>query len=164
MRTLKLALGAAAVAAVFATPVSATSVPGEFPAKKVDVAMYADTVSSSRGDVKQSRVCTQTNYFPRRSRVVFRMWAVDTSTGEALTTLDVKYVYVRIPGQPNIPMNFGPHGSGANRVNFWSAAWPIPADYPLGVVPFRIVVKTADNKFGIYRQPPVQGSQLTVIP
>jgi hypothetical protein len=126
--------------------------------------MYTDTVSSSRGEVRQSRVCTQTNYFPRRSRVVFRMWAVDTRTDEPLTPLEVKYVYIKIPGQPNLGLTFGPHGAAGNRVNFWSAAWAIPADYPLGVVPFRIVVKTEDGRFGIYRQPAVEGSQLTVIP
>ena len=163
MRTLKLALGAAAVAAVFATPVSATSIPREFPGKKVDVAMYADTVSSSRGEVKQSRVCTQTNYFPRKARVVFRMWAVDSKTGEVLTPLEVKYVYIKIPGQPNLAMNWGPHGAVGNRVNFWSAAWAIPADYPMGAVPFRIVVKTEDGRFGIFRQP-ADGARLTVTP
>jgi hypothetical protein len=92
------------------------------------------------------------------------MWAVDTRSGQALAPLDVKYAYVKIPGQPNLGLNFGPHGSAANRVNFWSAAWPIPATYPLGVVPFRIVLKTEDGRFGIYRQPVVEGSQLTVIP
>jgi hypothetical protein len=135
-----------------------------YPGKTVEIAMYTDTVSSSRGEVRQSRVCTQTNYFPRRSRVVFRMWAVDTRTDEPLTPLEVKYVYIKIPGQPNLGLTFGPHGAAGNRVNFWSAAWAIPADYPLGVVPFRIVVKTEDGRFGIYRQPAVEGSQLTVIP
>ena len=131
---------------------------------KVEIAIYVDTVSSSRGEVRQPRVCTQTNYFPRRSRVVFRMWAVDTKTGRAITPLDVKYVYAKIPGQPNLGLNYGPHGAPGNRVNFWSAAWAIPATYPLGVVPFRIILKTQDNRFGVYRQPAVEGSQLTVIP
>ena len=135
-----------------------------YPPKAVSIAFYVDTVSSSRGEVRQPRVCTQTNYFPRRSRVVFRMWAVDTKTGLALTPLDVKYVYAKIPGQPNLGLNFGPHGSGANRVNFWSAAWAIPAAYPLGVVPFRIILKTQDGRFGTYRQPAIDGSQLTVTP
>ena len=135
-----------------------------YPPKAVAVAMYADTVTSSRGEVRQPRVCTQTNYFPRRSRVVFRMWGVDTKTGLAITPLDVKYVYIKIPGQPNLGMNYGPHGSASNRVTFWSAAWAIPATYPLGVVPFKIVVKTQDNRFAIYRQPAVDGSRLTVIP
>jgi hypothetical protein len=156
--------GGAPAASDSAAPGNAAAAPPPFPSNKVEIAMYADTVSSSRGEVKQSRVCTQTNYFPRRSRVVFRMWAVDTKTGLALTALDVSTVYVRIPGQPNLNMNFGPHGAAANRVNFWSAAWAIPADYPLGVVPFRIIVRTVDGRTGTYRQPPIAGSQLTVTP
>jgi hypothetical protein len=155
-------------AATAGTPVPptapGTAPPKPYPGKTVEIAMYTDTVSSSRGEVRQSRVCTQTNYFPRRSRVVFRMWAVDTRSGEVLTSLDVKYVYVKIPGQPNVGLNFGPHGAAGNTVNFWSAAWAIPASYPLGIVPFRIVVKTEDGRFGIYRQPVIEGSQLTVIP
>jgi hypothetical protein len=135
-----------------------------YPPKSVAIAFYVDTVSSSRGEVRQPRVCTQTNYFPRRSRVVFRMWAVDTKTGLAVTPLDVKYIYVKIPGQPNLGLNYGPHGAPSNRVNFWSGAWAIPAAYPLGVVPFKIIVKTQDGRFGTYRQPAVDGSQLTVIP
>jgi hypothetical protein len=138
--------------------------PPPYPGKAVEIAMYTDTVTSSRGEVRQSRVCTQTNYFPRRSRVVFRMWAVDTRSRAALTPLDVKYVYIKIPGQPNLGMTFGPHGAAGNRVDFWSAAWAIPASYPLGIVPFRIVIKTEDGRFGIYRQPAIDGSQLTVIP
>jgi hypothetical protein len=156
---------AAAATGIPVTPGSGgTPPPQPYPGKKVEIAMYADTVTSSRGEVRQSRVCTQTNYYPRRSRVVFRMWAVDTESGGVLTPLDVKYVYIKIPGQPNLGMAFGPHGSGASRVGFWSAAWPIPADYPLGIVPFRIVLKNEDGRFGIYRQPVIEGSQLTVIP
>jgi hypothetical protein len=163
---------AAAQLTVAAAPTGTPATPGTpgtpppqaYPGKNVEIAMYTDTVSSSRGDVRLSRVCTQTNFFPRRSRVVFRMWAVDTKTDTALTPLDVKYVYIKIPGQPNLGMSFGPHGTAPNRVNFWSAAWPVPADYPLGVVPFRIIVKTEDGRFGIYKQPVVEGSQLTVIP
>jgi hypothetical protein len=85
-----------------------TAPPRPYPGKTVEFAMYTDTVTSSRGEVRQSRVCTQTNYFPRRSRVVFRMWVVDTRSDEVVTPLDVKYVYIKIPGQPNLGMNFGP--------------------------------------------------------
>ena len=164
MKTLKLALGAALAAGAVAAPVGAETAPGPYPAPNVDIPMYADTVSSSRGEVRNPRVCTQTNYFQRKSRVVFRMWAVDSKTTEAITPLEVKYVYIKIPGQPNLAMNFGAHGTAPNRVNFWSAAWAIPADYPLGAVPFRIVVKTEDGRFGIYRQPVIDGARLTVTP
>ena len=161
MKPLKLAIGAAVAAGALASPALAQA---PYPANKVDIAVYADTVSSSRGDVKQARVCTQTNYFQRRSRVVFRAWAVDTKTGKAIGQEDVKYAYVRIPGQPNLKLNWGPHGAVGNKVQFWSAAWAIPADYPLGVVPFRIVFKTDDNRFGTYQQPTVETAQLTVTP
>jgi hypothetical protein len=161
MKRITIAIGAVLALGAIAAPVNAK--PTASP-PKVSIGMYVDTVSSSRGDVRQSRVCTQTNYFPRRSRVVFRMWAVDSATGEAITALDVKYAYVKIPGQPNLKLNWGAHGATGNKVNFWSAAWAIPADYPMGVVPFRIVLKTADKRFAIYQQPAVDGAQLTVTP
>jgi hypothetical protein len=162
MKRLTLALGAVLVLGAVAAPVYAST--AATPKKHVSIGMYVDTVSSSRGDVKQARVCTQTNYFPRRSRVVFRMWAVDSTSGEAISSLDVKYVYIKIPGQPNLGMNWGPHGATGNKVNFWSAAWAIPADYPMGAVPFRIVLKTTDKRIFTYRQPAVDGAQLTVTP
>jgi hypothetical protein len=162
MKRLTLVLGLLALGAVVA-PVYAQT-PSATKPKPVTIGMYVDTVSSSRGDVKQSRVCTQTNYFPRRSRVVFRMWAVDAKSNEAITAIDVKYAYVKIPGQPNLKLNWGAHGATGNKVNFWSAAWAIPADYPMGVVPFQVVLKTTDNRFGTYKQPAVDGSQLTVTP
>jgi hypothetical protein len=161
MKLLKVTIAAALVAGAVVPAVEAQA---PYPATTVDVAVYGDTVSSSRGDVKLPRVCTQANNFPRKSRVVFRAWAVDTKTGKPIASADVKYAYVAIPGQPSLKLNFGPHGAVGNKVNFWSAAWAIPADYPLGVVPFRIVFKTLDNRFGIFRQPPLDSAQLTVTP
>jgi hypothetical protein len=161
MKPLKIAIAAAIVAGAVAPSVGAQQ---PYPGNKVDVAVYADTVSSSRGDVKLARVCTQTNNFPRKARVVFRGWAVDTKTGKPLTAADVEYAYVKIPGQPNLKLSYGPHGAVGNKVNFWSAAWSVPADYPLGVVPFRMVFKTVDGRFGIFAQPPLASAQLTVIP
>jgi hypothetical protein len=161
MKPLKLALAAAVVAGAVAAPVSAQQ---PYPGKAVEIAVYGDTVSSSRGDVKLSRVCTQTNTFPRKARVVFRAWAVDTKTGNALGTDEIRYAYVKIPGQPNVKLNWGAHGAVGNKVNFWSVGWAIPADYPLGVIPFKFVFKTEDGRFGTYVQPPIESAQLTVIP
>ena len=44
------------------------------------------------------------------------------------------------------------------------SGWAVPADYSLGVVKFRIVLKTNDGRFGNYEQPAVEGAQLTVVP
>ena len=162
MKSLRIAIGAAVTVgalAALAVPAAAQS-----PAPKVPVPVYADTVSSSRGDVKLLKTCWMQNFFPRRARVVFRAWATDSATGKALSSLDVKYAYIKIPGQPNLALNWGAHGAVGNKVNFWSAAWAIPADYPLGVVPFRIVFKTEDGRFGIFQQPAIENQQLTVTP
>jgi hypothetical protein len=161
MMKLAIACAVAAVAGVIASPVGAQA---PYPGRAVEIGVYADTVSSSRGDVKLARVCTQTNSFPRKARVVFRSWAVDTKSGKALGADEIRYAYVKIPGQPNLALNWGSHGAVGNKVNFWSAAWAIPADYPLGVVPFKIVFKTEDGRFGTYTQPPLSSAQLTVIP
>ena len=163
MKPFRVAIGATVAVGALAALASPASAQAPYPSPKVPVPVYADTVSSSRGDVKLSRVCTQTNFFPRKARVVFRAWAMDT-TGKPLTPLEIKYAYIKIPGQPNLALTYGAHGSGASRVQFWSAAWAIPGDYPLGVVPFRIVFKTEDGRFGIFQQPAIDGQQLTVTP
>lgn len=172
-RRLLVGLAAALAVGAFAGPAlaedatpQAQTPPAEspFPAKKVDVAMYVDTVTSTRGVVVQKRGCAQTNLFPRESRVVYRMWAVDTKTGLPVTDADVQYVYIKIPGLANQKLNWGGHGAAPNRVYFWSLGWAVPADYSLGVVKFRIVLKTNDGRFGTYEQPAVENAQLTVVP
>ena len=169
MKRLALLLGSAIAAAAFAGPalaadaapaVAADSAP--FPAKKVDVMVYADTTTASRGTVKFDKSCWVRNTFPQNSRVVFRMWAVDVAKGTPVTNTDVKYAYVRIPGQPNLKMSYGKHGGLADSPYFWTIAWAVPADYPLGTVPFRIVVKTNENKFGTFDQAPDPNAQLTI--
>lgn len=161
MKTLYVTLAAAVVAAAVAVPVNAQS---PYPGAKAQIAVYADTVSGASGAVKAARGCTQYSNFRRQQRVVFRAWAVDTETGQALGADEIRYAYVKIPGQPNVKLNWGPHGAVGNKVQFWSAGWTVPADYPLGVVAYKIVFKTEDGRFGTYVQPPIESAQLTVIP
>ena len=97
--------------------------------------LYVDTVNGTRpaGAKPRPLGCTQTNYFARGEQVVFRVWGSEAATGDILSTENVKYAYVKIPGQPNMKLNWGAHGTAPNRVWFWTAAWIIPKDYPLGV-------------------------------
>ena len=161
-----LALSVVTVAvAALAAPAVAQEPPNPFPAKKVDVFIYADTVTSSRTAPKPAQVCSQTNFFPQGARVVFRMWGVESATGLTLTPDNVKYAYVKIAGQPNLKLTFGKHGSLASSPWFWSAAWAIPANYPIGAVSWRIVVKTKSNKFGAFDPTNLAAtSRLTVTP
>jgi hypothetical protein len=81
---------------------------------------------------------------------VFRIWGTEAPTGSILSTENVKYAYVKIPGQPNLKLNWGAHGATSNRVWFWTAAWIIPKNYPLGTAATQIVFKTENNTFGRY--------------
>lgn len=161
MKTLYVTFAAAAIAAAVAVPATAQS---PYPGKKAPIVAYSDTVSGASGSVKAPRSCTQYSNFRRNQRVVFRAWAVDSSTGQALGADTVAYAYIKIPGQPNLKLNWGPHGAVGNKVTFWSAGWTVPADYPLGVVAYKIVFKTDDGRFGTYVQPPIDTARLTVIP
>jgi len=166
MRTLVHLLGAALVAGVIAVPALAQE-PKPFPGNTADVFLYLDTVNGTRPQGAKPRPigCTQTSYFRRGEQLVFRIWGTEAGTGETLSTENVKYAYVKIPGQPNAKLNWGPHGTAPNRVWFWTAAFNIPADYPLGVLAFRVVFKTESNKFGIYEQSALpEGSRLTINP
>lgn len=120
---------------------------------QLDVFLYADTVNGGRtvGGVRPRPVgCTQTTTFKRGEQLVFRIWGTEASTGAILSTENVKYAYVKIPGQPFASLNWGPHGPATARVWFWTAAFFVPADFPLGTTTFRIVFKTESNKFGMY--------------
>lgn len=120
------------------------------PPKKLDVALYVDTVNGSgvRGAPRRPIGCTQTNTFTRGEQIVFRIWGSALDSGDILSTENVKYAYVKIPGQPNLKLNWGPHGAASNRIWFWAAAWNPPADYPLGQVTFKVVFKTEADEFG----------------
>ena len=119
---------------------------------KLDVFLYVDSVNGSRPSGAKPRPvgCTQTTTFKRGEQLVFRVWGSVASSGDILSTENVKYAYVKIPSQPYAKLNWGAHGTAPNRVWFWTAAWNIAQDFPLGTTSFRIVFKTESNKFGLY--------------
>jgi hypothetical protein len=149
MRRLMLMLGVAAVMSGLAAPALAQQ---SADAPKLDVFLYVDTVNGTRPAAAKPRPvgCTQTNVFKRGEQLVFRIWGTEAATGAVLSTENVKYAYVKIPGQPNMRLNWGAHGTASNRVWFWTVAWNIPTDYPLGTATFRVVFKTESDKFGTY--------------
>lgn len=149
MRRLFMFLGVAIIAGAVTAPALALQ---DATPPKLNVFLYVDTVNGSRpvGVKPRPTSCTQTNNFKRGEQVVFRVWGTEAATGAILSTENAKYAYVKIPGQPNIKLNWGAHGVPSNRVWFWTAAWIVPPDYPLGTADFRIVFKTEAGKFGQY--------------
>lgn len=138
-----------------------------FPGTVGDVFLYVDVVNGRPKPpaVARPKSCSQLSTVKRGERPVIRVYGVEAATGEPLTSANVKYAYLKIPGMPNVKLNWGPHGSGSARSYFWTAGWDVAADYPLGVLPFKVVFKTESGKFGIYTQdglPPEY--RLTVLP
>lgn len=149
MKRMMLVIGLAVVAgAVLVPTLGAADIP-----KKLDVMLYVDTVNGSRpapGTKPRPVSCTQTNVYVRGEQQVFRVWGTVAGTGDVLSTENVKYAYVQMAGTPNMKLSWGAHGSASNRVYFWTAAWNLPADYPLGSTTAKIVFKTEDDAFGTY--------------
>jgi hypothetical protein len=145
-----------AIAAAAAFPVAAAAADGEtpFPSPKVQqVFIAAQTVTAERALITQ---------VAPNSTVVFRAYAVDGKTRKVLAAKGVKYFYVKIPNQPNVKLTFNPQAAGASARMPWSGAWAVPADYKLGLVDFKILIKLEAKRYGQFVQLPVSSSQLTV--
>jgi hypothetical protein len=148
----KLLTASAAVVALLAVGATAwADTPPEvpFPAPKTDVFVAVNT-STTAG--------AATNFVTRGSSVVFSAFAADLKTRKVLTDKDVKYFYVAIPDQPNVKLTFSKLGSRF----LWTATWTVPASQPLGIVPFKALVKTNARRYGSFVQPPVTNAMLTV--
>ena len=96
-----LAAGIAAVTAVTATALAVT--PGEtpFPSPTI-VGLFVTTNTYTERcapNVMASR-------FPIGSTVNFKVFAADAKTKQVLTADDVKYAYIKIPGQPNVKLTY----------------------------------------------------------
>jgi len=132
--------------------------------KKFDIAFYVETLPGNG-----TGACRQTNTFERGQRAVFHIGAVNARKGTFVLPKDIKYAYIKIPGvTKNIGVTFVPHGRDPATAPWtWTARWDIPADYPLGAVPFVIVFKLKGwpaNKVATWTQLPLGGSTMTVVP
>jgi len=133
-------------------------------AKKFDIAFYVETLPGNG-----SGACRQTNTFERGQRAVFHIGAINARTGEFILPKDVKYAYIKIPGvSRNLGVTFVPHGKDPVTAPWtWTGRWDIPADYPMGAVPFKLVFKLKGwpaNKVATWSQLPLAGSTMTVVP
>ena len=146
----------AAVTAVAALPTAAVAADGEtpFPAPTVQqVFIAAQTVTTERALITQ---------VAPGGTVVFRAYAVDAKTRKIMAATNVKYFYVTIPNQPNVKLRYNPQAPGASTRMPWTGTWSVPADYKLGLVDFRILIKLEAKRYGQFVQVPVASSQLTV--
>jgi hypothetical protein len=127
-----------------ADPTAGVSTSGTAPSK-LDLSLYVDAVAGTRpaaGVAKPIIGCTQRNVYKRGEDVVLRSWGVDLATGDTLSLDNVDSATATIAGVATpITLNYGAHGSTGAKVLFWSAAWIVPADYPLGVTVIHVTFK-----------------------
>jgi hypothetical protein len=109
-----------------------------------NLSLYVDSVNGTRPAAAAPRAvgCSQTNVYKRGEQVVFRAWGMDLKSGDVLTLDNVKEAHVAIAGQPNVTLNYGSHGV----VQFWSAPWNLPTDFPLGSTTAHVVFTTLDGQ------------------
>jgi hypothetical protein len=125
---------------------------GTAPADTLDVSLYVDTVNGTRPSGAPARPigCTQTNVFKRGEQLVLRTWGTDLTTGDVLSTDNVSEAHFTIVGQPDTKLNWGAHGAVGAKAFFWTNAWNIPADFPLGELTVHVVFTLESGKTGTY--------------
>jgi hypothetical protein len=113
-----------------------------------NLSLYVDSVNGTRPAAAAPRQvgCSQTNVYKRGEQVVFRAWGMDLKSGDVLTLENVKEAHVAIAGQPSLTLNFGAHGV----VEFWSAPWNLPKDFPLGTTVVHVAFTTLDGRTGTF--------------
>lgn len=153
-----LAAGVAAVAAVTATALAV--VPGETPFPSPTVESLFVTTNTVTGPESALGGGVASNFFAPGSTVVFNVFAASAKSKNVLTADDVKYAYVKIPGQPNVKLTYVAPTTG-NGTNF-TGKWTVPADYPQGLVNFVTRFQSKDKTYGNFVQIPVVSSQLTI--
>jgi hypothetical protein len=152
-----LTLGAALVAfatVAAAAPAADPPIAAPFPAATSGAVFIAAQTVTSTGAMQ--------NQFAPGSSVIFRAYAVDAKAHKVLVAKDVKYFYVSIPNQPAVKMTYSPKAPGASGRMMWIGTWAVPATYPVGLVPFKVLVKTQFKRIGQFVQMPVSTSQLTI--
>lgn len=126
-------------------------------AKVVPIYAHIDTVTAgpneSKFNVDPLLSCVKTSMFKRGMHVVWRMELVDTSSGKILQAADIKDAILKLPNGTENKFRYGRHGSTEDAPWFWTTAWDVPPDFPLGVLDYTVTVTTQDGKTVTVKDP-----------
>lgn len=154
---------AVALAAAAVTAVGGAQTPTENPFPSAKVVQYFVAAQTVTGPGAAQGAGILLDFFPQGSTVVFRATAGESKTGKLLTADQSKYFYVKIPGQPNVKLAYSaPAKKAAGAPWSWTGSWTVPADYPTGIVAFKVLLKSKSGGYGSFVQMPPTTSQLTV--
>lgn len=124
----------------------------------IQLYIHADTVTSGAGESPynydaagiDAPLCVPTGVFRRGMHLVWRYEIIDATTGRRLTSEDVETAVVTLPTGEEIKGRYGRHGRTEDSPWFWTSAWDVPLDYPLGVLDWSIDVTSNDGKTGSF--------------
>lgn len=126
-------------------------------ASTVPLYAYIDTVTAGPGESKYqvdaNLSCVKTSTFSRGMRIVWRMEVVDTSSGRILQAADVETAILKLANGDEVNFRYSRHGRTEDAPWFWTAAWDVPSDHPLGVLEWTIEVGTKDGKRSTFGDP-----------
>jgi hypothetical protein len=125
--------------------------------------LQADAVMGAEGAPSPDEICIQSSQFQPGEDVVFRVKVYDPATGQPMDDKVLTSVVVSLPDGQEFNANYGDHGGATPTDSFWTTAWPIPADYPTGSVPFKVTAKSQDGRTGTFEQFNIGPSLLTVV-
>jgi hypothetical protein len=134
-----------------AAPTPVPIVAAEVKSVFLDVNTVTAGAGESRYNVDADRYCAVTSTFKRGMHMVFLMEAFEASTGKELQPADVREAQLRLPHGENINFRYGRHGQEEDSPWFWSAAWDIPPDYPLGTLDYEVALTTSTDKRGTFK-------------
>ena len=95
--------------------------------------------------------------------MIFRVRVTDTESGEPVEDGGLQKLVVVMPDGTEFVPNIGPHPPKQAAGYYWTYAWTIPAVYPTGSHPYKVVAISPDGEvvtFTPFEAPP---SQLTIV-
>ncbi len=125
-------------------------------AAPLPLAIQADTVLGGGP-------CVLSSNFKPNDKVVFRMRVIDTATGEALTEGGLQKLVVQMPDGTEFTPKYGPHPPKDVAGYYWTYAWTIPADYPTGSHPYKVVATSLSGEVVTFVPFEAPSSQLTIV-
>jgi hypothetical protein len=152
MRTITLVAAALVAAAALTGTARAADPLLPFPSAKAGPVFISSHVTTTDG--------TLSSWYKPGDSVVFRAYAVDRKTGKLVAAKDVKFFYVKIPGQPNVKLAFNTKPTAMHTMP-WAGTWTVPSTYA-GQVNFRMLIKLKAQRTGEFVQMPVATSQLNI--
>ncbi len=117
----------------------------------LDVNTVTAGPGESKYNVDPDKYCALASTFKRGMHLVWLMEGYDAATGKELQAADTKEAVLKLPHGENVNFRYGRHGTTADAPWFWSAAWDIPPDYPLGVLDYEVVVTSVTDKRATFK-------------